>query len=41
VMTQDLTILDDNTRVWYEKKQREIMARDMWSFLFGICVFWI
>jgi hypothetical protein len=29
VMTQDLTILDDNTRVWYEKKQREIMARDM------------
>ncbi|KAM0843408.1 hypothetical protein ACQ4PT_057721 [Festuca glaucescens] len=29
VMTQDLTILDDNTRAWYEKKQREIMARDM------------
>jgi nucleoside phosphorylase len=29
VMTQDLAILDDNTRAWYEKKQREIMARDM------------
>jgi nucleoside phosphorylase len=29
VMTQDLTILDDNTRAWYEKKQREIMAHDM------------
>jgi hypothetical protein len=29
VMTQDLTILDANTKAWYEKKQREIMARDM------------
>jgi hypothetical protein len=29
VMTQDLTILDANTRAWYEKRQREIMARDM------------
>jgi hypothetical protein len=29
VMTQDLTILDDNTRAWYEKKQREILARGM------------
>jgi nucleoside phosphorylase len=29
VMTQDLTILDSNTRAWYEKKQREIMAHDM------------
>jgi microsomal dipeptidase-like Zn-dependent dipeptidase len=28
-MTQDLTILDANMRAWYEKKQREIMARDM------------
>jgi hypothetical protein len=41
VMTQDLTILDANMTAWYEKKQREIMARDMWSFLFGIGVFWI
>jgi hypothetical protein len=29
VMTQDLTILDANTRAWYEKRQREIMARGM------------
>jgi hypothetical protein len=29
VMTQDLTILDDNMRAWYEKKQREIMAWGM------------
>jgi hypothetical protein len=29
VMTQDLTILDANMSVWYEKKQREIMPRDM------------
>jgi nucleoside phosphorylase len=29
VMTQDLTILDANTRAWYEKRQRDIMAHDM------------
>jgi hypothetical protein len=29
MMTQDLTILDANTRAWYEKRQRVIMARDM------------
>jgi nucleoside phosphorylase len=29
VMTQDLTILDANTRAWYKKRQREIMAHDM------------
>jgi hypothetical protein len=29
VGAEDLTILDDNMRAWYEKNQREIIACDM------------